>query len=171
MSLRFASPGRTRGLLRGGVALVAVFLGLASSSPPAHARVSDRDVAQSLRIGYEFWGSITDRVSLPQFHCEKGNVKVAWFPDLGSAMATARVLGCADLQPTINLEENTIRGLDDAHACAVITHEFGHLLGYTHNRTKGSIMYSSSTGTTLGLPVPAKATWDRAYRGAHCGGL
>lgn len=152
-------------------ALLATCLLGALWAGPAEARVSDRDMARSLRIAYDYWASMTDRVNRARYNCERGNARARWHRDLGSAMATAKLGGCVDPVPRVNLEGPTIRRLGDAHTCGVITHEFGHLLGYLHNKTRGSIMYSSTTGTRSGPDVARRATWDKVYRNAYCGRL
>ena len=159
------STAAPRGLV---VVLVGCFVGVLSANP-AEARVSNRDVTRSLRIAHDYWASMTNRVKRDGYHCERGNASARWMRDMGGAMASARIGGCVDAVPTVYLEEPTIRRLDDDHACAVLTHEFGHLLGYLHNRTRGSIMHSSTSGSRSGPDVPRGATWDKAYRKAYCG--
>ena len=148
--------------------LIVIALG-ATGASPAEARVGNTDVKRSLKIAYDYWDSITNRTHLLGFHCQRGNVEVVWHRDMGDAMASANLGGCIAPIPKINLEEPTIRGLDDEHACAMITHEFGHLLGYPHNKTKGSIMYTSALALPISLFTPSAATWDRAYKGRFCG--
>jgi hypothetical protein len=151
-------------------ALLALALAVPGASR-AQARVSNAEVKKSLEIAYDYWDSITNRTRLPGFHCQRGNVGVVWHRDMGSAMASATLGGCTEPVPKVNLEEPTIRGLDDDHACAVITHEFGHLLGYPHNKTKNSIMYTSANVLPVSLLTPHAATWERAYNGQFCGRL
>jgi Zn-dependent protease with chaperone function len=153
-------------LCAGAVALAC----LGAGAVPATATVSNRDVDRAIRVADDYWGSRAARGYAPPVPCRRGSVVANWLGDLGAAMATAHVGGCALPLPTINLETPTIRGLDDDHACGVIVHEYGHLLGYTHNRVKGSIMYGT-LGLVSGPQVPRAATWDRAYRRSRCGGL
>ena len=153
------------------VALMA-WSGGATAPDQADARVSRADVGKSLRIAHRYWSGMSAQFELPGFRCDRGDVRGVWKDDLGSAMASALLAGCFAPKPKINLERPTIRRLADNHACAVIVHEFGHLLGYRHNQTSGSIMYSSTTGLlAVGPRVPKRATWTRAYRGKHCGRL
>ena len=155
------------------VAAVTLLLGLGGGAfgDTATARVTDRDVRKSLRIAYDYWSSMTSRVHTPGYHCRGDSVEPRWFKSLGDSMASAKIGGCDDSPPTVNLERPTVRRLKDDYACAVIIHEFGHLLGYAHTEKRGSIMYTPSNGTRFGSATPASATWRKAYRRAYCGQL
>lgn len=165
------APGRTahKGGRRRLALVLAICGALAAPISAADARVSNRDVRKSLKVAFDYWAAMSVLVHSPAYHCQRGNPEARWHADLGTGMANARRGGCIDEVPIVNLERPTVRRLKDDHACAVITHEFGHLLGYGHNRTKGSIMYNSTDGSLLELLVPPDATWSRAYRKDYCG--
>jgi hypothetical protein len=86
---------------------------------------------------------------------------LSWLQDLGSAMATANLWGCRARPPEIRLEAPTIRGLGDVHACGVIVHEYGHLLGFGHVASRHNVM---SGAASAGERPPLLATWTRAWR-------
>ena len=151
------------------VSVVVLSAALAVPISPAEGRFTNREVRRALRVAFDYWAGMSALIHSPVYHCQRGNPKARWHDDLGSGMANARRGGCVEEIPVVNLERPTVRHLDDGHACAVIIHEFGHLLGYGHNRTEGSIMYNSTDGSALELLVPPGATWTKAYRRAYCG--
>jgi hypothetical protein len=128
----------------------------------AHAGFSRAEADTSVRVAWDYWHSFKrpGLLDLLNGDCRPGRVTLDWRLDLGDAMASASLEGCLELAPTIKLERPTIRTLSDRHGCAVITHEFGHLLGYGHVRDQRSLMSGASSG---GRTPPAGATWERAW--------
>ena len=127
----------------------------------ADARFTDRDARSSVRVAWHFWHSLRPhRFDAKGYYCGKYEVKIDWRRRLGSSMALADIGGCRERPPTILLEGPTIRRLSDVGACGIVTHEFGHLLGYEHVRNPAQLM-SGDPGP--GIHPPGAATWKRAW--------
>ena len=134
------------------------------TAPGASARFTSAEATASLGVAWHYWHSLVpERFELAGFQCGLGSVQIDWRPDLGTAMATAAIGGCFAPSPSIRLEGPTVRGLGDIRACGVITHEYGHLLGYAHVSDPEQVM-SGEPGP--GIRPPAGATWKRAW--ARC---
>jgi hypothetical protein len=141
---------------------VVVAVVLASASGVASARFTDREAKVSARVAHDYWHSLDPEIfDRPGYHCNTGNVLLDWLRNLGSAMALADLWGCRDTTPTIQLERRTIRGLSDVGACGIVTHEYGHLLGYRHVGRRRNVM---SGAPSQGETPPRRATWRRAWR-------
>ena len=147
------------------VAVLAVLAScaLAFGAPaPASARFSDRDAARSLEVAWRYWHSLRPAIFEREgYHCNRGEVELVWMRSMGPAMARAELWGCRLDPPELMLEEATIRSLGDVHACGVVTHEFGHLLGYRHVSNPDHVM---SGEPSEGERPPRRATWRRAWR-------
>ena len=127
----------------------------------AGARFTDRDATTSVRVAWHFWHSLRPhRFSHDGYNCDQGDVKVDWRSSLGSSMAAADIRGCREDPAVILLEGPTIKRLGDVGACGIVTHEFGHLLGYEHVRNPDQLM-SGDPGR--GIHPPGAATWKRAW--------
>jgi hypothetical protein len=146
------------------LAAVAALVASAWAPASASARFTDHEANVSVRVAHHFWHRLAPSVvERAGYNCGGRNVVLDWLRDLGSAMALADLWGCRQDNPTIQLERGTIRGLSDVGACGIITHEFGHLLGFAHSPRDRSVMSGShSSGET----PPRRATWQRAWR--HC---
>ena len=132
---------------------------------PASARFTDHEANISVRAAHHFWHQVAPGVvERAGYNCGGQNVVLDWLRDLGSAMALADLWGCRQDRPTIELERGTIRGLSDVGACGIITHEYGHLLGFAHSPRDRSVMSGSPS---RGETAPRRATWERAWQ--HCG--
>jgi hypothetical protein len=153
-----------RGSRRNGLAVLAAVAVLAAAgwSPgAASARFTDHEARVSVRVAHGYWHDLAPNVvERTGYHCGPVNVVLDWLRNLGSAMALADLWGCRDDAPTIQLERRTIRGLSDVGACGIITHEFGHLLGFRHTNRKRSVM---SGAPSQGEKPPRRATWKRAW--------
>jgi hypothetical protein len=143
------------------LAAIVALAGLAWSPGKASARFTDHEGRVSVRVAHDYWHSLVPGVvDRPGYNCNSGNVILDWLRDLGSAMALADLWGCRTANPTIELETRTIRGLSDVGACGIITHEFGHLLGFRHTSRRRSVM---SGAPSAGEKPPRRATWKRAW--------
>lgn len=131
-------------------------------SDVAHAGFSRAEADTSVRVAWDYWHSLRQPsiLGLLDVECRPGRVTLDWQLDLGPAMASASLGGCLRPAPTIKLERRTIRTLSDRHGCAIIAHEFGHLLGYGHVGDQRSLMSGALSG---GQTPPAGATWRRAW--------
>ena len=155
-----------RATLRTLATLVAVVALVAAAWSPASAsaRFSEHEGTVSVHVAHHFWHRLAPSVvERAGYNCGGGNVVLDWLRDLGSAMALADLWGCRDDPPKIELERGTIRGLSDVGACGIITHEFGHLLGFAHSPRDGNVMSGSPS---RGETPPRDATWNLAWR--HC---
>lgn len=144
------------------LAAVACAVAIWAPTPPgAEARFGAGEAQDSLSIAWGYWRTLLPS-SFVERHstCRPGDVRIDWHLSLGSAMATATLDGCLLGDPVIDLERPTIRGLSDRHGCAVITHEYGHLLGFRHVSDPDALM---SGVPTLGTRPPSRATWRRAW--------
>ena len=143
--------------------LVLAVTGVAAApADPAAARFTSAEGADAARIAWGFWHSLRPgEVERPRFHCAPAAIRIDWVADMGSSMASAMIGGCAYSPATITLERPTIARLDDVYACSVVTHEFGHLIGYRHSRNRQNVM-SGDPGA--GKRPPRRATWERARR-------
>jgi hypothetical protein len=147
------------------LAAVAGFMAAAWLPASASARFTDHEANTSVRVAHHFWHQLAPSVvERTTYNCGGRNVVLDWLRDLGSAMALADLWGCRQARPTIELERGTIRGLSDVGACGIITHEFGHLLGFAHSPRDRSVMSGSPS---RGETAPRGATWERAWR--YCG--
>jgi hypothetical protein len=143
------------------LAAIVALAGLAWGPGSASARFTDHEARVSERVAHRYWHSLRPALfDRPGYNCDSGNVLLDWIRNLGSAMALADLWGCQDTPPTIQLERSTIRGLSDVGACGIITHEFGHLLGFAHSRRHRSVM---SGDPSAGVTAPRRATWTRAW--------
>jgi hypothetical protein len=157
--VRRSIPGRPRRLAA--IAAIVTLVALAWGPATASARFTDHEGKVSVRVAHRFWHSLApDVVDRADYNCQTGNVVLDWLGDLGSAMALADLWGCRQAAPTIELERGTIRGLSDVGACGIITHEFGHLLGFAHSSRHRSVM---SGDPSRGETPPRRATWERAW--------
>jgi hypothetical protein len=159
----------TRAALRllASVAAIATLVALAWGPATATARFTEHEGKVSVRVAHRFWHSLAPNVvERADYNCQTGNVVLDWLADLGSAMALADLWGCRQEAPTIELERRTIRSLSDVGACGIITHEFGHLLGFAHSNRHRSVM---SGDPSRGETPPRRATWKRAWR--RCRGV
>jgi hypothetical protein len=144
--------------------VVALVVAAACPPPGAEARFTKREATHSTRVAWGFWHSLRPhRFDRPGFRCGPQRVRIDWRRDLGDAMATADLWGCRVRSPQIRLERSTIRRLSDVGACGIVTHEFGHLLGYRHVRKPSQLM---SGHPRHGAHPPRRATWARAW--ARC---
>ena len=138
-----------------------VAVALAALQAPAEARFTKGEADASVHVAFGFWHSLRpQRFDHPGFRCGPRWVKVDWRRSLGSAMAMADVGGCLERPPRIRLERSAVHRLSDVGACGIVTHEFGHLLGYRHVRPSSQLM-SGDPG--VGDRPPHKATWARAW--------
>jgi hypothetical protein len=144
------------------VVVVALLVAAACPPPGAEARFTKREATDSTRVAWGFWHSLRpDRFDRRGFRCGPARVRIDWRQHLGDAMATAEMWGCRrERSPAIRLERPTIRRLSDVGACGIVTHEFGHLLGYRHVRKASQLM---SGHPRHGAHPPARATWARAW--------
>jgi hypothetical protein len=132
------------------------------ATPEAGARFTDDEARVAKYVAYRYWRTLVPAVfNRPNYHCSATEVQLVWVQSLDSAMARAKLWGCRDTPPEILLEEPTVKRLGDVHACGVITHEYGHLLGSGHVRNRDNVM-SGDPGA--GERPPREATWNRAWR-------
>jgi hypothetical protein len=143
-------------------AMIACAWPVSAATPEASARFSKSEAAVSKHVASRYWRSLKEGIfKRSSYHCGPTEVSLVWLANLGDAMASADIWGCRDDPPEIRLEEPTVKGLGDIHACGVITHEYGHLLGYRHVRNRNKVM---SGEPSIGERPPAEATWERAWR-------
>ena len=145
------------------LAIAALLVSTAWFAPgAAEARFSKAEGSVSVDVAWRYWNGLApETVSRPDYNCDRGGVELLWLSDLGTAMARAYLWGCTDTPPEILLETATIRNLGDLHACGVIVHEYGHLLGFAHESRPKRIM---SGAPSAGDSAPKGATWKRAWR-------
>lgn len=155
-----AEPRRAQGWFAAILVVAAAMLFLATA-PAADARFTAQEAGSSVKVAWGYWHSFKPRIfERDDYHCGRNNVQLDWRVDLGTAMARAELWGCRNRPPEIMLESATIHGLSDVWACGVITHEFGHLLGYEHVSNDKHIM---SGAPSPGDHPPRGATWERAW--------
>jgi hypothetical protein len=132
------------------------------AAAPAGARFTASEGQSAVRIAWGYWHSLRPgQFARPEFGCSHEAVELDWLADLGTAMAGAIIGGCAESPPVISLERPTVSRLGDVRACGVVTHEFGHLLGFRHSSNADNVM-SGDRGE--GARSPRRATWKRAWR-------
>lgn len=157
--LRTTGKYKRRAWMPVAVAVVAVALVAAAPAGASH-RFTGIKAQRSVYIAWGFWHSLVPTLFERRgYSCAPENVHLDWERSLGDAMAHAYIGGCLLDRPTIQLETTTIVELDEITGCAVIVHEFGHLLGYRHVAAPGQLM---SGDRTLGHKPPQAATWKRA---------
>lgn len=148
------------------LAVLAAAVAPLASAPGAEAGFTGRDANISVRVAWHYWHSLRPaRFHRDRYRCAAGAVKIDWRRSLGSAMASADIWGCRERPPEIRLEGPTVKRLNDIWACGVVTHEFGHPLGYEHVHDRDQLM-SGAPGR--GQHPPGAATWRRAW--ARCRG-
>jgi hypothetical protein len=132
-----------------------------ATAPAADALFTTKEAQSSVNVARGYWHSFKPRIfDRSDYHCGRNSVQLDWRGDLGTAMARAELWGCRNRPPEIMLESGTIRGLSDVWACGVITHEYGHLLGFEHVLNSDHIM---SGAPSSGDHPPRGATWERAW--------
>ena len=113
-----------------------------------------------LHVAWDYWSTYApSQVAGLKAKCGPDVVQIDWvdyYPAGG--IAGAVVNGCNYLAtPHIDVK-NTLLGADFGYECKVITHEYGHLIGYLHSSDSTSVMVG---GAPYGA-VPPAATMKRA---------
>jgi hypothetical protein len=139
-------------------ASIALLAALALAAP-AQASAMTRDQA-ALHVAWDYWNLYSPgQVADIQAKCAPDAVTISWvdyYPAGG--IAGSVVNGCRySLLPHIDIK-TTLYGADFPYLCKVVTHEYGHLVGYLHSSDSRSVMVG---GTPTGS-VPAGATMKRA---------
>jgi hypothetical protein len=134
-------------------------LGALALAIPAQAGAMTRDRAIE-HVAWDYWNTYApSQVADIQAKCAPDVVGINWvdyYPAGG--IAGSVVNGCRySLTPHIDIK-TTLFGADFTYVCKVVTHEYGHLIGYLHAADGKSVM---AGGTPYGA-VPAGATMKRA---------
>jgi hypothetical protein len=133
-------------------------LGALALAVPSQASAMTRDQA-ALHVAWDYWNTYAPSQVADIQTKSPDVVGLSWvdyYPAGG--IAGSVVNGCRySLTPHIDIK-TTLFGADFPYLCKVVTHEYGHLIGYMHASDGRSVM----AGGTPYSSVPAGATMKRA---------
>lgn len=150
--------------MRYAVCLTLIFL---ISATPALAQIEESDARRwANETARSYWKDI--RPKLVKNRCGGVKIRIDWRGPIDGMTASAPMDGCRRGNAVITVDRRDLRSYSRVGACAVITHEVGHLLGFRHTRRDRSLMSGvRSPGDGQWLKPPRRATWERAWK--RCG--